>query len=112
MPTQRTYEWLLRRKRLLIAGGISTRSRRRDVDRTPILWWCQALRVIYDTNHTWFTYNGKRFLVHREPCDVVDQLLLCLIVLLHARCVVGIDIGLLKQLLCCLLLCSLGRAVL
>src|SRR5579884_155484 len=83
-----------------------------DVDVAPVVGRRQTLRVEDHAFDVGLENKRRRDLFHRQPGDIVDQLLLGLIVLGQARRLVRVDVGLLQQSLCGLLLGGIRGVVL
>src|SRR5713226_10279456 len=70
---------------LLETGGISAWCGRGDVDVAPVVWWSQTLRISFPTSQARLAQDGCVDLLHRQPGDIIDQLLLGIHILLQAR---------------------------
>src|SRR5579885_1451226 len=68
-----------------------------DVDVAPVVGRRQTLRVEDHAFDVGLENKRRRDLFHRQPGDIVDQLLLGLIVLGQARRLVRVDVGLLQS---------------
>src|ERR1700687_1206 len=62
-------------------------------DGAPVIGWNQQLRVEDHASHIRLEHLDDSYLFHRQPGDVVDQLLFGLVICLHAGSIVLIYIS-------------------
>src|SRR5712691_1230660 len=94
---------------LLMSSGMCTNSLRvlvgisawlliRDVDVSPVIGNDIIARVPDVADDAWHQHEIDGLLINREPCHIVDQLLLSLLVLFDTSGLVEVGVGLIHQL--------------